>query len=202
MNLFAKETSGQKFWKWFIKSESKIYSSDNNAPILNELSKKLSEYKDGITYELTVEDNGKKQFIISADGIKENFQDVISLYKKAPQLKRWEIIAFRPRMKDFSQITLNYGSKEFDPKNIWIHPIIEGENFDMIIYHPEFTEGDKNIIISGIYILLDTALGEYDVATGIRYLDFQKLPENPIKEGLIPFIELRETFDKFKPKKG
>ena len=202
MGLFAREAPEQEFWKWFSKNESQIYASDGYSPIIKQLSEKLSEYKSGITYEISNEESNKKGLIISADGIREFFPDVIALYKAAPKLDKWEIIAFRPRMEKFANVKLEYKGKEFDPKKIWIHPIREDGNFDLIIYYPGLTEESKNLVISGVYILLDTALGEYDVVTGIRYLDFHKLPDNPESEGLLPFTKLREIFDKNKKENG
>ena len=202
MRLFAKEAPEQKFWKWFVKNESQIYASEGYSPIIKQLSEKLSEYKSGITYEVSTEENGKRGFIISADGIRELFPDVIALYKAAPKLDKWEIIAFRPRMGNFANVKLEYEGEGFDPSKIWIHPIRENGNFDLIIYYPGLTEETRNLVITGVYILLDTALGEYDVVTGIRYLDFHKLPDSPESEGLLPFTKLREIFDENKKENG
>ena len=130
MGLFAKETPEQKFWNWFSKNETKLYSSeDSYSPIVQKLSDKLSEYKSGVTYEISNEEKGKKGLVLSADGIRELFPDVITLYKSAPKLEKWEIIAFRPRMQNYKDIELEYGGKEFNPKKIWIHPIREDGNF-------------------------------------------------------------------------
>ena len=199
MGLFAKETPEKKFWSWFKKNESKIFLSDvsYNSEV-QKLSQKLSEYKDGVTYEISGEENGKKELVLSADGIKKLFPFVQALYKSAPKFERWSIIAFRPRMDDFSKVNLKYSGKEFDPTDLWIYHKIKDGFFDLIIYHPEFSEEEKNIFISGTFILLDIVLGEYDVVTGIRYIDIQKWPEDPKNKGLVPFIELRNIFDKYK----
>jgi hypothetical protein len=34
--------------------------------------------------------------------------------------------------------------------------------------------------------------------TNIRYIDHQKLPDNPKERGLKPFAELRKVFDEYK----
>lgn len=193
------KTPGEKFWTWFQKNEAKIYESKSyKDPIFQDVSAKLKEYNYGIVFELAVEKDGKREFVISADGIKEHFPDVKDLVKAAPKLEKWTVTAFRPRMENFANLKLEYAGKDFDPKKMWISATVEGGKFDLIIYHPEYTEDERNAYISGTYILLDTALGEYDVVTGIRYLDHQKLPSNPKEEGLLPFSELRDIFDKHK----
>ena len=199
MGFFTKETPENKFWKWFKRNEASLYKSEvgYNSEV-QKLSQKLSEYKDGITYEISGEKNGKKELIISADGIKDLFPYVQSLYKEAPKFERWSIIAFRPRMQNFTEINLEYSGKNFNPNELWIYYKVEEGFFDLIIYHPEFSEKEENHFISGAFILLDIVLGEYDVVTGIRYIDNQLLPNNPKDEGLISFIELRDVFDKYK----
>ncbi|MDH5633906.1 MAG: hypothetical protein OEZ10_13085 [Gammaproteobacteria bacterium] len=203
MGLFAKETKEQIFWKWFQKNQTKISQFEKNRePILDEITEQLAKYKEGITFEVSTEKSGKREFIISADGIKELFPSVEALAVAAPKLEKWDIVAFRPRMNDYAQFNLNYAGKEFVPSEIWIYTRVEDGNFDLIIYHPNYTDEERNAFISGAYILLDMALGEYDVVTGIRYIDHQKLPSNPKEEGLKPFSELRRIFDEFKANNG
>ena len=203
MGLFAKETGEQIFWKWFQKNESKIYQFEKNQEaILDEISEQLSKYKEGVVFEISQEQNGKREFILSADGLKELFSAVQALKASAPRLEMWSIVAFRPRMNDYARFKLDYAGKEFYPANMWIYHRIQDGYFDLIIYHPEYTEEERNAFISGAYILLDMALGEYDVVTGIRYIDHQRLPERPEEEGLKPFSELRQIFDKYKAKNG
>ena len=53
----------------------------------------------------------------------------------------------------------------------------------------------KDLLVNSTYILLDMALGEYDVMTGIRYIDHQQLPSEPEAAGLYKFQDLRSVFD-------
>lgn len=201
MGVFAKETGEQIFWEWFQRNESRIYQFENNKEqILNEISEQLSKYKEGVVFEISQEQNGKRVFILSADGLKELFPAVQALKDSAPRLEKWSIVALRPRMNDYARFKLVYAGKEFDPANIWIYHRIQDGYFDLIIYHPEYSEEERNVFISCAYIFLDMALGEYDVVTGIRYVDHQRLPERPEEEGLMPFSELRHIFDEYKAK--
>lgn len=199
MVIFSKENKEQKFWNWFIKNQEKLLvDSGNENRTVDQLSIKLTEYKEGLTFEVSTEIEGKKEFIISADGLEELFPYVQKLITSSPDLQNWKFIAFRPRMQDYTNFKLDYAEMEFDPEKIWVKPIIDDGNFDLILYLPNFNEENKNILISGSYILLDMALGEYDVVTGIRYLDHQALSEDPKQEGLLPLSELRKIFDAYK----
>ena len=143
-----------------------------------------------------------REFVISADGIRGIFPSVVALVNAAPDLKRWHVIAFRPRMDDYTRFSLEYAGEKFDPKSIWFYSRIEGGSLDVIFYHQSYSDEIRNRIISATYILLDMAIGEFDVVTGIRYIDHQQLPRNPEAEGLRPFHDIRAVFDDFKAEKG
>lgn len=199
MGLFAKKNPEQIFWKWFQKNESKFFDLEKDKDnLLDKLSKELTKYKDGLTYEVSTVESGKRELIISADGLKEIFPSVEALVTSAPELNRWKVIAFRPRHKDYADFVLNYEEEEFDPSKIWIYYRVEDGFFDLALYHPAYDEKERNLYVSASYILLDTALGEYDVTMNVRYIDHRKLPKNPQEEGLTPFSKLSEKFDKYK----
>jgi hypothetical protein len=199
MALFAKDSGEQVFWKWFQKHEPKLYQFEKNQEsVLDEISVQLAKYKKGLVFEISKEHDGKREFIVSADGLKELFPAVEALKSCAPKLGRWSIVAFRPRMEAYERLSLTYGGKEFDPGKLWTYHRIQDGSLDLIVYHPDYLEEERNAFVSGTYILLDMALGEYDVVTGIRHIDHKKIPDEPRSEGLRPFAELRATFDEYK----
>lgn len=196
MSPRSKKTKEEVFWKWFEQSESRLFQLETDQEtILDEISSALASCAEGLVFEISKEENGKREFIISADGLGELFPAVEKLEATAPKLARWTIIAFRPRMDDYSSFRLNYGEKTFDPAEMWFRHFVEDRNFDLIIYHPNYNEEERSHFISAAYILLDMALGEYDVVTGIRYIEHEQLPPNPEDEDLRPFSELRRIFD-------
>ncbi|QUM76943.1 hypothetical protein HWV00_12220 [Moritella sp. 24] len=199
MGLFAKESKEQKFWKWFAKNETTIFEFDKDGyKVLGLISSKLTSYKDGVTYEISHVKDGKREFIISADGISDTFPQIESLVESAPELELFTIIAFRPRIDGYEGFKLEYAGREFDVSKVWVYFRVEDGFFDLIVYHPDFNEQESNVFIAGSYILLDMALGEYDVVKNIRYIDHQKLPDNPVELELIPFADLRKVFDEYK----
>jgi hypothetical protein len=199
--LFSKPTAESRFWSWFSKNSDRLYHFDKDQEaIFDELSTALKEYKDGIVFEISAEKDKCREFILSADGISDLFPHVSALAKAAPVFKKWKIMPFRPRMADYTRFSLEYAGYKFEPNSIWFHSRTEDDSFDVIFYHSGLIEEDRNKFVSGTYILLDMAIGEYDVVTGIRYIDHQVLPDNPKAEGLKPFSEFRLAFDTFKQK--
>lgn len=105
----AKENKEQKFWKWFIKKETTIFEFEKNQEIIfNLINSKLNSYKSDITFEISHAEDGKRKFIISADGIVDLFPYVKSLVQNAPELKLFSIVAFRPRLDDYENFKLKY----------------------------------------------------------------------------------------------
>lgn len=197
------ESPESQFWRWFCENEPWLFELEaDQERIFDELSAQLRNYKDGLTFEISARQDGMREFIISADGIRDSFPSVMALADAAPDLKQWHVIAFRPRMDDYTRYSLDYAGDQFDPKSIWFQARIEDGSFDVIFYHQGYSDESRNRIISGTYILLDMAIGEFDVVTGIRYIDHQQLPGDPEAEGLRPFRDFRAVFDGFKSEKG
>lgn len=199
MGIFSKESKEKEFWVWFSKNEKEIFTFEQDQEeVLDSISDKLSVYQDGLVFEISQVTDGRREFIISADGISDLFPTVEALAQAAPKFDRWAIIPFRPRMNDYTKFKLEYAGKDLDPSKIWIYCRIQEGNFDLIVYHPEYSEEERDVFVSASYILLDMAIGEYDVVKGIRYIDHQRVPENPVEVGLKPFSELRSIFDTYK----
>lgn len=196
MSKQANKTSEDDFWKWFERNEPRFFHLEaDRQNILDEIFAGLSAYQQGLAFEISKEHDGKREFIISADGLEELFPAVNSLTAAAPEFERWSIVAFRPRVNDYTGFTLDFAGKTFDPLEMWIDHSVLDDNFDLTIYHPNYAEDERDVIISATCILLDMALGEYDAVTGIRYIDHEPLPDNPEQQGLRPFSELRSIFD-------
>lgn len=169
--------------------------------VLDSISKNLNAYNPNLAIEISQpHKDGVREFIISAEGVIDEFQSVIDLYESRPPLKGWEIIAFRPRMP--LEYSINFSGLELDPKDLWIYWREDEGNFDLIVYFPNYDEEQRNTFVEAAYILLDMAIGEYYVAAGIRYIDHQLLPESPEEEGLLPFKSLPEIFFEYIDRKG
>lgn len=179
----AQASQYSDFWKWFQANEADFPpTSEFDAAYGDELSGRLAAIKSGLVYEVAILDDAENELIISGDGIKELIPFVQDVVDSAPAIDGWKIIAFRPRMGDYASFTLNFGER----------------NFDLVIYHADYSDDIRNFLVNGTYVLLDMALGEYDVMTGIRYIDHRELPDDPEAQGLYRFEDLRAVFDEYK----
>ena len=94
----ALATPEQAFWSWFEKNEKRLFTFETDRDrVFNELAGKLKQVHESVTFEFGPVEDGKREFVISADGIKDAFPAVEKLYALAPKLPRWKFIKFRPR---------------------------------------------------------------------------------------------------------
>ena len=147
----------------------------------------------GLTFEFGPKENGVRDFVISADGIKEAFPSVISLANAAPPLSRWKIIKFRPR-RGLGPISLNGLQLSPEQVDFTIEP--EGSKVAVTLFMDGYRESEHDRYAGVGFLMLDQALGEYDVETKVSGIDFKaravksKLPKHA-------FSELAAVFDKF-----
>ncbi len=187
-----KRISEKEFWDWFAANEEKYYLNDETkGPLLKEMYDKLQEYHTGLTYQFSLnEENKKKEFVISADGIRENFPAVTNLVEVAPKLERWEIIAFRPRITD--EFTLQLGNKTFGFEDVYFLLAQEPSSISLQLHIRGYE--DSELYKQAAFIILDNMLGEYDMETRIGTIEFMALDEGK-KEGLHNIRELPGIVD-------
>ncbi|HKE55925.1 MAG TPA: hypothetical protein VKB46_04455, partial [Pyrinomonadaceae bacterium] len=119
------------------------------------------------------------------------FPAVIALGDAAPSLPRWKIIKFRPRRQVMS-IDLN--GLHFKPEQIEFTIEPDGDKLGITLFMAGYKETEHERYASIGFLMLDQALGEYDVETKVGGIDFKssqassKLPKEPL-------AKLTERFD-------
>jgi len=119
-----------------------------------------------LTFEFGPKKNGKRDFVISAGGIQSAFPVVIALYNAAPKLDRWNFIKFRPR-REFADTSLKLNGAEVAAKDISFALAPEGSKVGITLYMKGYTATPDQTYEQIAYLMLDTALGEYDVETKV-----------------------------------
>jgi hypothetical protein len=154
-------TKEQDFWKWFLSHEYDLmhFEPDREA-IFDDLAAALKKVHPDLTFEFGPEEDGCREFVISAGGIKSAFPAVESLAAAAPPLDRWRVIAFRPRRP--VECTVEFGDYRVTPDDVE-YSLLRGKNeLGIYLFIPGYSEGNSELGQIG-YLFLDGALGEYDV---------------------------------------
>jgi hypothetical protein len=191
-NFNSDNIKEKTFWKWFQNNEDRIFFFEKNRDkIFDELAIKLHKIHNSLTFEFGPIENGKREIVISADGIKEAFSSVHSLKNSAPSsLQKFLVTYFRPRRYPIS--TVSFGEIKLSPNDIFIDMDVVDGKICLTLFIKNYTEDQKNKYAGAAFILLDQALGEYDVETKVGYIDFQPLET---EDKLLSFNTFPKCFD-------
>jgi hypothetical protein len=111
--------------------------------------------------------------------------------KRAPPIANLKVTAFKPRMR--GDFVIDIGGQQIGCENLSyrLHP--DGRIFGLEV----FLDADLNEEMRGRigFIALDVWLGEYDVATGLSWIEFK--PGRPADAQ--PIEDLPQDFDSRKP---
>jgi hypothetical protein len=183
------------FWNWFIKHERELFEFDAKRVIEREhlfdrLATELHKVHRDLVFEFGPR-GPRREFVISAAGIKDVFPAVIGLAHAAPNLERWQFTAFRPRRAPISVVEIE--GKRIDPRDVEFSLVDNGEIAGLYLFIPGYRDGDVGLKQIG-YLLLDEALGEYDVETRLGLI--KMMSSDTRTEGdRYPFSDLPTLFD-------
>lgn len=182
-----------QFWNWFVVNESALYRfTSPTDSLLNDLARQLTRINADLTFEFSpVKPDGKREFVISADGLKEAFPAVELLYSAAPKLERWDVIKYRPRRNPIH--TLSIGGRDFDPSKVHCLLAKDGSKIGIVMMYDDY-ELDNRLFGQASYLLLDEALGEYAVEMQVGFVDIRRKEERWIAQSF-PLTELASEFD-------
>ena len=187
----------EKFWTWFEANSDVYYEfEENQNELFAQLEHELSKIHPNLTFVFSGISNNKREFIISADGILDAFPAVESLVNKAPTLENWKIIAFRPRLG--TEISITYEGLTLDPKDIFFKYGTDHQKkkIGIELFIKNFNESDQRFFYAA-FLILDNALGEYDVEKKLGYIEFRNLSEEKNELDLIEFSELPKIVDEY-----
>jgi hypothetical protein len=190
----AAETLDMRFWKWFQEHEETLfYFEKDQERVFDVLAAEMHKVHPDLAFEFGPVEDGRREFVISADGIKAAFPAVESLYASAPKLKRWTFIKFRPRRPPMG---VEYGGVKVKVDDVFFTLQPDGGKAGITI-HVRGYESQHQKVYKGIALLmLDQALGEYDVETKVGFIEVKSLDETtPLQQK--PLKDLPKVFDEF-----
>lgn len=169
MQLFR--TKEEKFWEWFSENEINLFNAKNMEDVyIQKLLSKIKKVHPGLTFEFSTVTDGKKILVISADGISKYFPHVIKLVNEPKLITRWIIVPFRQRLNMNGAFSIKIGDSISDWNNFYFVIKDTGRKLDLNIY-VKGVDTVNNTVINAVFLLLDSAIGEYDVVTKIGRVD-------------------------------
>ena len=194
-NTFAASPEA-KFWKWFVKNQDMLFDFEKDREnIFDNLSAEMNKVHPNLTFEFSpVLETGKREFVISAAGIKDAFPAVEALYDSAPNLPKWVFIKFRPRRKALND--LSFGGKSIKASEVRYKMFKDQEKVGLIIFLDGYNDAEKDTYGNIGYLFLDEALGEYDIEMKVGFIEFHSR-ESEYFEGSRSLNELADHFDEY-----
>ncbi len=183
------------FWKWFHEHENELFHFENERDVIfRSLSDALERVHDGLTFEMGPIEEGLRELVISADGIRDAFPAVVSLCEAAPELPRWRIIQFRPRRSPIDTIHLK--DLTLNPDDVWVTLQPDQHKAGITLYMKGYCDKLSSSYSQIGYLFLDEALGEYDVETRVGFVEFREAAaESEFEKKQLK--ELPSIFDQF-----
>jgi hypothetical protein len=167
----AAASGEEAFWKWFVKNEPRLFSFEGNQEaIFAELGERMERVHGDLTFEFGPVHDGKREFVISAGGIKAAFPAVEALHSKAPSLPRWTWVKYRPRRLPLNDI--DFGGKSVKVDDVRYLLAKDGDKVGVLMFFDGYNEKEKATFGQIGYLFLDEALGEHSVETEVGFIEF------------------------------
>lgn len=184
----------KRFWKWFQKNEDRLFHFEGDQEaIFDDLQQQMTAIEPNLTFLFgPIRDNGKREFIISADGIPISFPAVEALYAEAPLLSRWTWIKYRPRLELGNHMTL--GERTYLASGITYKMYEDDGKVGLEVFMESLTEEDRKFHQDIGFLFLDHILGEYDVETRVGFIEFVAATDERA-EGASSLSDLLAQFD-------
>jgi hypothetical protein len=184
----------EDFWSWFVRRESELFNSDfaredERERLFDELASELRKIDPDLAFEFGPKGT-RREFVITAAGIKRAFPAVVSLAAAAPTLERWHVIAFRPRR---TPNIVEFRGKRVHPKDVHFSLLDNGKSPGIYLFIPDFREDDVALKQIG-YLLLDETLGEHDVESRLGLIKMLS-PDSQTEGERYQLAELAARFD-------
>ena len=169
------QATPEDFWKWFQRNEDTLFNFEKNREqTFDKIGAEMHRLNPSLTFEFGPIEDGKREFVISADGIKEAFPQVEALYAAAPSLPRWKFVKFRPRRKPMD---VEYEGISVRATSVTVQLIKNGQLADLTVFIPKYSETDRKAYMAIAFLLLDGALGEYDVEKRVGQIKVEAAPK-------------------------
>ena len=196
--LFASDTKEATFWHWFEKNEGRLFSFEKDRErVFDDLAGAMKKVHSDLTFEFgPVLSDGRREFVISAGGIKKAFPAVEALYSSAPKMNRWIFAKFRQRRAPIND--LEFSGRKVRAKDVH-YLLFRDENpakVGVMIFFDGYREEEKSVFGQIGYLFLDEALGEYDVEMKLGAIVFQAC-DSKYFERAHPLTELPKDFDDY-----
>ena len=183
----------KEFWDWFsLKEDLLIDRYANQTELIAEVLGRLKRIDPILLCDFGLPEGDKREFVISAQGLKSAFPTVMKISEAAPELTCWTVKAFRPRR--VVHMKVGYADVEMDTSNVFFSFTVKNRIMNLAIYYLDGVEVDRRYEnIAGA--MVENLLGEYDAAMRVSLKKVGVVSDAKDREKVLPLVRLPRIFD-------
>jgi hypothetical protein len=183
-----------EFWRWFAANEAMVWEYRRHVrKAFSAVLVRLWRVNSALAFDIgPLCMDGRRELVITANGIAENFGTVHRLVAAAPLLPRWKVVAFRPR-RDLREceVRLTRGDRvPLDEVRFTAETMGSKVRIQLFVPGCGRTPGDEFQAISRF--IVDLAVGEFDAEMHVAAVT--AVPPQPEVETR-PLAELPAVID-------
>ncbi len=183
-----------EFWTWFQNNEHTLFNFERDQErVFNRLIKAMRKVHPNLVFEFGPIENNKREFVISAGGLKSAFPFVERLYSRAPNLACWNFTKFRPRR---TPMEIKIGDIRVSPDDVEVTIQADGEKAGLTVYLRGLDKKREDQYLQAAFLLLDQAIGEYDMEIKVGFIEIKPF-EQSTKFQRLNLLSLQTVFDTF-----
>ena len=175
MLALKQEPEQAGFWSWFEDNQAKFekiakdmddMKMDDIASAIEELFLAIQDVDERLFAELSLDESGQYQMVITADGDMDAMLAARTLVTMAPELKGWSFAALKERDEPAEVIELT-GAGEIDTREaVFVLEVHKGKA-EIAVGMPEWQEDRRDDFNLVAEHMVEKALGEADFAGGV-----------------------------------
>jgi len=186
------KTREENFWAWFEKNQARLFNFEQaRKRVFDELKMELHKVCSDLTFEFSSVIDGRREFVVGAEGLKATFPAVEKLVDCAPSLPQWKFLKFRQRRSPLNNLQI--GDITIKPSDVEVCIARHAGKVALVVFIPRVQ--DKKALAQFGFLFLDQALGEYDVSVKVGAIEFHPATEHP-EYPRFPLTELPHRFDR------
>lgn len=169
----------KNLWKWFRAHSDELANASSDSLTFQTFYKKLSQIHSSLVFQIGTDDRASgRELVISSDGIREGISAVKKLVEAAPSIEGWKVVAFRQPVGE--SITVDGGGIKLSTDEIlfdYLTAVNNTNTTDVTLYIDGVNVDNNEEYLRVAFILLDAAVGEFQVMTKIGKLDLLPMPK-------------------------
>lgn len=156
------------FWAWFVANEAMIWDFERHPErVAERVFPRLARVDPDLGLDFGSIRGGRRELVVTANGVVEAFPAVVRLAAAAPPLRRWRVVSFRPRRGLQGDLHMLCGDT-VRMEDVRFAADVEDGRLAVDLFVPGYRRTPTDEFGRVGSLLLDLAVGELDARTRVE----------------------------------